>query len=225
VTAARLAGRTADRRRERIRLEISREAVDLFWRQGVAGTTGDQIAGAVGLSTRTLWRYFRNKESCAEPVLALTIDWLVDTLRSWPDNRSLDEHLAAALEQRSQLRDARRAEDDLLAVRVLALAETDLELRAVWLLASDRVEQQLVEVVAARLGRPATEAIVRAHAAAAAAVIRAANEDVSRALLAGATDRIDIEAFARHIAAAVRTATGGAVGDRLSGRTRPRKRG
>src|SRR5688500_16121626 len=56
------------------RLTVSRLACALFWERGVAGTSGDDIAAAAGLSTRTIWRYFRSKESCVEPVLAKTTD-------------------------------------------------------------------------------------------------------------------------------------------------------
>lgn len=55
----------SDERRHRLRLEVSREASRLFWEQGVDATSGDQIAEAVGLSTRTIWRHFRSKESAA----------------------------------------------------------------------------------------------------------------------------------------------------------------
>ncbi|MFE9687071.1 helix-turn-helix domain-containing protein [Streptomyces sp. NPDC006285] len=48
-----------EQRRRRIRLEVSREATRLFWKQGVDATTGEQIAEAVGLSVRTIWRHFR----------------------------------------------------------------------------------------------------------------------------------------------------------------------
>ncbi|MGH3147342.1 MAG: helix-turn-helix domain-containing protein, partial [Rubrobacter sp.] len=64
-TSERRSGGMSEQRRRRVRMEISREAARLFWEQGVADTTGEQIADAVGLSVRTIWRYFRNKESCA----------------------------------------------------------------------------------------------------------------------------------------------------------------
>ncbi|MYU16484.1 TetR family transcriptional regulator, partial [Streptomyces sp. SID8361] len=51
----------SEQRRLRLRLEISREAARLFWEQGVAATSVDQIAATVGLSTRTIWRHFRSK--------------------------------------------------------------------------------------------------------------------------------------------------------------------
>jgi len=52
----RKSGGMSEQRQQRIRLEISREAARLFWEQGVAATTGEQIAEAVGLSVRAVWR-------------------------------------------------------------------------------------------------------------------------------------------------------------------------
>ena len=43
------------------RLAVSRHACALFWERGVPGTSGDDIASAAGLSTRTIWRYFRTQ--------------------------------------------------------------------------------------------------------------------------------------------------------------------
>ena len=50
-------------------MDISRHAVRLFTEQGVAATSGEQIAQAAGVSERTFWRYFPHKESCVEPLL------------------------------------------------------------------------------------------------------------------------------------------------------------
>ena len=78
-------GAMSEQRRERIRLEISREAARLFWEHGVAATSGEQIADAVGLSVRTIWRYFRNKESCAEPVVVQSVEkFMVDVVSLAP---------------------------------------------------------------------------------------------------------------------------------------------
>ncbi len=206
-------GAMSDRRRERLRLDISREAARLFWRQGVAATSGDQIAAAVGLSVRTLWRHFRNKESCAEPIVGQGVDGLLAMLRRWPDELSLEDHFAAELGRRSQQSDPRQAADDLLSVQLVGLADREPDIRATWLMANDRVEQQLAGVVAGRLGRPTGDLEVRRHAAAAAAVVRVVHEDLSRRLLAGEFDRVDISRTSRDIARAVRTATGGAIGD------------
>ena len=86
-------GAMSDKRRGRVGLEISREAARLFWEQGVDGTTGEQIADAVGLSERTIWRYFRNKESCAEPVMTRTVEESVSIVRCWPRELSIEDHV------------------------------------------------------------------------------------------------------------------------------------
>ncbi|MGW6267833.1 TetR/AcrR family transcriptional regulator [Streptomyces sp. NPDC055060] len=89
------AGKPSDRRRRRLRLEISRAACRLFCDRGVAATSGDRIVAAVGLSTRTIWRHFRSKESCAEPIVIEGVEWEMGALRSWPRHLSLEDHLAA----------------------------------------------------------------------------------------------------------------------------------
>ena len=203
----------SDRRRDRVRLDVSREAAALFWQQGVAATTGEQIADAVGLSVRTLWRYFRNKESCAEPVVTHGVAWLTAMLERWPAEASLEAHVEAELGHRSREADPRRAADDLLSVQMIGLADTTPDIRATWLMACDRVERQLAGVVATRVRGSADDPAVRRHAAAAGAVVRVINEDVSRSLLAGDIVRVDGAAMARDVARAVRTATGGALGD------------
>jgi AcrR family transcriptional regulator len=213
----------SERRRQRVQLEVAREAARLFWKQGVDNTTGDQIADAVGLSTRTLWRYFSNKESCVEPVLASTVNWITDAIGRWPEHLDLGDHFAAELKERRAAKDSDQATDDLLAVQMLSLADTDPALRATWLLISDRVERRLIQLIAARLRRPADSLEVRTHAAAAAAAIRAVNEDISRTLLAGGADRIDVERVAYEVARAVKTATSGSVGRAI--RPAPRSRG
>ena len=86
----------SDEQRARRRLAISRHAVRLFRDQGVAETTGEQIAHAAGVSERTLRRLFRAKEACVEPVLTIALDDFVAVLRTWPAHLELDEHLRAA---------------------------------------------------------------------------------------------------------------------------------
>ncbi|NJN10078.1 MAG: TetR/AcrR family transcriptional regulator [Richelia sp. RM2_1_2] len=199
-----------EQRRERMRLEISREAARLFWEQGVTATTGEQIADAVGISVRTLWRYFRNKESCVEPVLAQDAEECVAVLRRWPREVSLEDHLVEWATNRSKDPDQQSYDDAVIKMTVLAEKEPDL--RTAWLMAHDRIERDLVEIIADRLRRPADDIQVRLHAAAATAVLRVISEDVSAALMAGA-DRTSIGNPLKHMAHAVRVATGGAVGN------------
>ena len=63
------------------RLAVSRHAAELFWKKGFEATSGDDIAAAAGISKRTIWRYFRSKEACVEPLFLLTSYRFVDQLR------------------------------------------------------------------------------------------------------------------------------------------------
>ena len=211
ATNGRRRGRMSEQRRERVRLDISREAARLFWERGVADTTGEQIAEAVGLSVSTIWRYFRNKESCVEPVVARNVENFVSVLRRWPRESSFEDHYAAELAKRSGEQDA----DELAARQMIVLAETEPALRAAWLMACDQAERQLVAVIADRLRRPTDDIEVRTHAAAAAAVLRVLTEDISVAVLTGAdpaTFSSPLERAERTVSA-LRVATGGVVGD------------
>lgn len=208
----------SEQRRARVRLEISREAARLFWEQGVAATSGEQIAEAVGLSVRSIWRHFRSKESCAEPIVTQGVGWYMGVLRSWPRDCSLETHMAAETRRRGKEMEPAEAADEMLAVRMIALADTEPALRTAWLMACDQVEREMCVIFAQRLGLPADDLQVRLHAAAAAAVVRVMDEHIGAALLSGASlaDFEGIEVLTARFATAVRSATGGAIGDPVS---------
>ncbi|MEU1485744.1 helix-turn-helix domain-containing protein [Streptomyces sp. NPDC005752] len=215
ATTKRGSGAMSEQRRTRLRLEISREAARLFWEQGVAATSGDQIAEAVGLSTRSIWRHFRSKESCAEPVVMQGVVTLMSVLRSWPRQSSLEDHLGAEL---VRLRDGSPPvdlADEMLAMKMIRLADTEPALRTAWLMACDQAEHQMRGIIGDRLGLPADDLTVRLHASAAASVIRVLDEHIGAAVLAGAdlTEFGDVPALARRYSHAIRTATSGVVGD------------
>jgi AcrR family transcriptional regulator len=197
----------SERRRWLQRLEISREAVRLFREHGVAETTGEDIADAVGLSVRTLWRYFRSKESCVEPVVSLTTDAFVETLRRWPAGRSLEEHLATDHRLREQVSPA----DSDATLAVVALSRREPGLRALWLVVYELAEPVLAQVVADRLGRSPEDLAVRVQAATLAAALRITTEDLA-ADLADGRRRSDDEGGER-LSEAVRAATHGVLGD------------
>ncbi|ATL85226.1 TetR family transcriptional regulator [Streptomyces malaysiensis subsp. malaysiensis] len=205
-------GGMSDQRRHRLRLDVSREASRLFWAQGVDATSGDQIAEAVGLSTRTIWRHFRSKESCAEPIVMRGVEWEMSTLRSWPPQLSLEVHFAAESNKFSREASDVERMDTELAIKMIRLADTEPAIRTAWLMACDQVEREMAEIIAERLGLPAEDLDVRLHAAAASAALRVLNEHIGAAILEGTDPRDFADAPAR-IARAVRTATGGAVGD------------
>ncbi|MFG3253205.1 TetR/AcrR family transcriptional regulator [Streptomyces sp. NPDC048172] len=204
----------SEQRRLRLRLEISREAARLFWEQGVDATSGDQIAGAVGLSTRTIWRHFRSKESCAEPIVRQGVDWEMSMLRSWPPGLSLEEHIDVERERYRREADAVARADDVLAMKMILLADREPAIRTAWLMACDQIEREMAEIVAVRLRLPADDVQVRLHAAAASATLRIISEDIGAGLLRGA-DPTEYADAHRHLTRAIRTATGGAVGDAL----------
>ncbi|MFJ6694584.1 TetR/AcrR family transcriptional regulator [Streptomyces sp. NPDC091272] len=210
---------TSEQRRRLLRLEISRAASRLFWEYGVAATSGDRIAEAVGLSTRTVWRHFRNKESCAEPIVTQGVEREMRALRSWPRHLSLESHLtaeAARYENAADadaVADAVEQADTLLAVRMIRLAEHEPSIRTAWLMAGDQVARELTGIVARRLCRPADDLEVRLHAAAASAAIRVVHEEFGAAATRGGPAG-NLEADVIHrLARAVRDATGGTIGD------------
>ncbi|WP_435972350.1 TetR/AcrR family transcriptional regulator [Streptomyces sp. Qhu_M48] len=205
----------SDQRRARLRLEISREAARLFWEQGVAATSGDQIAQAVGLSTRTIWRHFRSKESCAEPIVMQGVVTLLSVLRRWPHQVSLEEHLVAELTRLGREGAPVGLADEFLAMKMIRLADTEPALRTAWLMACDETERELRAIICDRLQRPSDDLEARLYAASAAAVVRVLDEEIGAAVLAGSdvTAIEDVAALSRRYAHAIRTATGGAVGD------------
>ena len=202
----------SDRRRALQRLEISREAIRLFGEQGVTGTSGERIAEACGLSARTLWRYFRTKESCVEPVLSLSTDAFLACLRRWPEDRSLEEHLVADY----RLPEDGRAADGEMVFTVLRLSRDEPALRAIWLVVHERAEPVLAGIIAARLGRRADDVAVRVQAAALNAALRIATEDIAVSVAERPGQQL-VDDLLAHLSTAVRAATRGVVGDALDG--------
>jgi AcrR family transcriptional regulator len=173
----------SDEQRQRQRLDLSRHAVRLFAEQGVAATSGEQIAQAAGVSERTFWRYFPHKESCVEPLLTKMVDAFCLVLRAWPPELELIDHLRAAY---SPVVDS--SDEDVDAVlAVVRLTHGEPALRAAYLVLRERAEDALAEVLARRLGRPADAIEVRVQAAAMSAVLRVATDDVAQAAVEGVT--------------------------------------
>ncbi|MFI6804380.1 helix-turn-helix domain-containing protein [Streptomyces luteogriseus] len=161
-----------ERRRAETRMEIAEEAVRLFAAKGVAAVTAEDIASASGVSTRTLWRYFRSKEECVRPLLTTGLDLLTDRLGDSPaDHRSLAEAILS-LQQDDDATPRLRALRDLL-----RLSRDEPGLRAVWLEAHYDAEAAFAAVIAARTGRPATDLAVRVEAGVLNTALRIGVED------------------------------------------------
>jgi AcrR family transcriptional regulator len=165
--------------RDSVRLAVSRHAARLFLERGVRGTSGDDIAVAAGISTRTLWRYFRNKESCVEPLFAASALRFTAMLREWPRNVSIEAYLRLCLGHEG--RSPEEIADDKTAVRLVAMLPEEPDLRAAWLMSAQVAEEGLIEVIADRLERSVKDAEVRLCAATVTAAIRVVDETMSTA--------------------------------------------
>ncbi|GJF30477.1 TetR family transcriptional regulator [Kitasatospora sp. NE20-6] len=163
-----------ERRRAALRLEIAQTAVRLFVSQGVTGTTGDQIAQAVGISTRTLWRHFPTKESCIRPVLTASLDAAAEALRHWPPETGLLDFLTESC-RRGTLP---RADPGVL--DLIRMTHTEPALRAVWLQTHDDALPLFAELLARRSGRHPGDLRVKVHAATVNGALRAAAEDFAQ---------------------------------------------
>jgi AcrR family transcriptional regulator len=188
--------------RRRQRLDISREAVRLFRAHGVAGTSGARIAEAAGVSERTLWRLFRTKESCVEPLLTEALDGFCAVLRSWPVGVELAEHLRVAY---TFVPRQSRAETDAV-LAVVRMTRDDLALRAVWLVLQERAEPTLAEVLAPRAGLPPDAPEVRVLAAMVNAALRVVTDDFARTAADGVTPH-DVDGHRQRLAESLRAAT------------------
>lgn len=162
-----------EEQRRRQRLAISREAVRLFRDHGVHETTGEQIARAAGVSERTLWRLFRTKEACVEPLLSVSLEAFTAVLRTWPDSLELADHLRSAYAL-----DASREDIDAV-LAVVRLSRDEPGIRAVWLVLHEHAEPVFAAVLGRRLGVSPDAPEVRVQAAAVNAALRVLTDDLA----------------------------------------------
>lgn len=192
----------SDRQKQQQRLDISRHAVALFRRQGVAATSGEQIARAAGISERTLWRCFRSKEACVEPLLSKSIDAFQAVLRTWPAELDLAEHLRAAY---TPVLDS--GEDIEAVLAVIRMTHDEPALRAAYLVLRERAEPAFAEVLADRMGMPADSLEVRMQAAATSAALREATDDLVATATADGIPPAVLQEHREHVADALRRLT------------------
>ena len=208
MTRPRGGGVIVDRQAE-ARLAVSRHACDLFWERGVASTSGDDISAAAGLSTRTIWRYFRSKESCVEPVLAESVQRFLQILARWPFELSLAEHLVA--DSKVHPLTQQDIEDEYRAMRIAAMSSSEPALRTAYLMVHDEMERGFIPAIAKRLNLDGDDLTVRLCAAAVTGAFRVVDEDVSKATVVDEmeVDRTEVLAL---IDRAIRDATNGRLG-------------
>jgi AcrR family transcriptional regulator len=178
-------------RKAEIRLEIARAAVDLFAAQGVAATTGEQIGQAVGVSARTVWRYFPSKEACVRPLFAAGIDAIADVLRRWRPDRPLEDVFGSVLPTDSRLV---HGPDRATICSLVRLTRSEPGLRAEWLQSYDAAEPAFARALAERSGLAADALVPTIQAAMVNAALRAAVEHYAWRVADGATDAATAEA-------------------------------
>lgn len=189
---------------EAARLAVSRHAADLFWSRGLDNTSGDAIASAAGISTRTVWRYFRSKEACIEPLFLSTALRFVAHLGDWPHGQSIEGYLHATIGD--LIRTEQDLRDAIAAVRIIAMLPGEPALRSSWLMACGEAETMLRPVIAARAGIPADSFEVSLCAAAIMAGIRVVDEAVCQATMNDGR-RYEEAEVTRQLAAAIRAAS------------------
>jgi AcrR family transcriptional regulator len=143
----------------------------------VAATSGEQVARAAGVSERTLWRFFRSKESCVEPLLSQSLEAFQAVLVAWPPGVALADHLREGYTVVPE--DSRADLDAVLAV--VRLTHDEPALRAVWMVLHERAEAAIAAALAGRFGLPPDSLEVRARAAVVNAALRVATDDLARA--------------------------------------------
>ena len=186
------------------RLAIARHAAKLFLDNGVAATSGKDIAAAAGVSERTVWRHFRTKESCVEPLLSRSALRFTQQMQGWSRLISIEDHLSEvfALDRQSES----DVQDGVLIVRLLAILPREPDLQATWLMASHLGERGLIGIIAARLDRSPDDFDIRLCAAAVAAAMRVVDEDISLAAI-GRAELFTLAAVVARMAGAIRAAS------------------
>ncbi|MFB4354314.1 helix-turn-helix domain-containing protein [Microbacterium sp. LS_15] len=156
-------------------LKVSRVAAALFWRDGLTAARGEDIAASAGISVRTLWRYFRSKEACVEPILESLAAPLLELLDAWPDEMSFEAYIRGVTRRGP----VEFSADQVHGMQMVTLADTEPALRAIWLVICDAYEKRLRHIVARRLHEPADSADVVRITAAVAAANRALNDHLA----------------------------------------------
>lgn len=196
-----MAKQTESSRLDVARLDVSRHAARLFWENGFDATSGDDIAAAAGISKRTVWRYFRSKEACVEPVLKVNEQRFIAMLREWPKHESIETYLNKAMIDFVANYDS--IPDSIAAIRILAILNQEPALRSAWLMACHASEMLLVEIVADRASRSGDDFEVRLCAAAISAGLRLLDEEISSAVINDGV-QIGSEEVTVRMAAAIR---------------------
>ncbi|MFE6910590.1 TetR family transcriptional regulator [Streptomyces erythrochromogenes] len=143
-----------ERRKRRTRAALLRAALVLFVSRGYERTTVDEITAAVGVSQRTFFRYFANKEEVVFAVQDLVESHFVAELQARPPAEGpLDALRGAVLAAWDTVDDALVEVVPVdLYMRGYRLIESTPALLAVHLRRSTELEERISRLIAAREG-------------------------------------------------------------------------
>ena len=136
-----------ERKKQKTKEAIQREAMRLFLERGYEETTIEQIANAADISPSTFFNYFPTKED------VVLYDRYDPMLLSMLTHRPADEPISASLRSAMQGLDAAMAQDrDMVFARAKLALETP-DLRARFWEELEKARELIAGVVAARTGR------------------------------------------------------------------------
>ncbi|MFF1906871.1 TetR/AcrR family transcriptional regulator [Kitasatospora sp. NPDC058218] len=168
-----------ERKKQQTRDALIEAAHRLFFSQGFAGTTVDEIAAAVDVSQRTFFRYFANKDEVALAVMAEAEDYFIDRLRARPAGENPLEALRAAIVESWRELASRHPSGPgsvTSALELMRMIEDTPTLLAAHLRRVTEQERVVVQVLAAREGLdPAEDLRPAVMAAVFGSVLRAAH--------------------------------------------------
>ncbi|MFC9683942.1 TetR/AcrR family transcriptional regulator [Streptomyces sp. NPDC056948] len=169
--------------RQAVRSQIARTAEELFVTKGFEATTVDEIAGAVGMSQRSFFRYFASKDDVVLDTYERTGDDCVERLRSRPRDEPEWEVLRAVFDVVvEQFEDEARRSHGLA---IQGIVEGSSALLAGYLEKMDRVQERLTGELVSRARERDTRhepdrLVVRATVGAAFACLQSCVSDAVR---------------------------------------------
>lgn len=161
----------SERKREQTRRELADAAAVLFLERGVAQTSVQDVAAAVGVSPRTFWHYFSVKEEAVAPLMLDALRGVSEALEGYPAEQPLLEAVGQAA-----IRNGKSPDIPVL-VKLLRLSRTAPGLHRIWLQVNNDLEERMVGAIARRAGADPASLSVRLGAAMATAAIRITAED------------------------------------------------
>jgi TetR/AcrR family transcriptional repressor of mexJK operon len=182
--------RADDPRVVRSRAAILEAARALFLRKGYAGTTMDEIAAQAGLTKRTVYNNYAEKDALFTEIVADTIAYAETFARGLREELAAGipaGNLRAALEDLGQRLALGIVRPEVIALRRLLIGEAR-EFPALAAAYFDRAPGQVLEALAAGFANLARAGLLKvrdAHRAAAQFAYLVAGEPLDRAVLVG----------------------------------------